>query len=63
MEIDHLLEFSEDNQIQAINLLPHLRQIEYNYELYFPIDLHFSVKGNEEVGKILAKELETRGLI
>lgn len=56
-EIDHIVEFARNNNIHLINMLPDLREIaKQNKNLYFDIDGHFSIEGNEIFGKLLAEK-------
>ena len=56
-EIEHIVTFSEKNGILVFNILPELKEIsKNNNNLYFEIDGHLSITGNEIVGKILTRE-------
>ncbi len=64
LEIEHVLKFSEKENIAVINLLPQLREIgKKQKDLYFLIDGHFSEEGNKIVGELLFNEFKRRGFI
>jgi len=64
IEIDSLTEFANANNITLINLYPDLKEIaKKEKNIYFSIDRHFSITGNDIVGNLILQKLIEQGVI
>lgn len=53
-----IAEWAKDSDVFVIDLLPDLAELEKNHDLYWKLNAHFNVQGNEEVADIIFENLK-----
>jgi len=56
-------QFFEEHGIDFVDLLPPMRRLAFRKELYYPVDHHWTVRGNEVAGELIADWFIERGIL